>query len=196
MNLRNQPGLTLIETLVATGIAVVLLSIAITGIPAATSKTQMLQCLSNMKQLHLATLSMALDSATTGNTNVGWPGDTGGTFSYWSVSLVKNGYLRQDDLCKLLSGPGKLVPTNSVPLVNTNAILVYAVREDSPNETTFLTSGNFTNTPTGGLPLSGDAKPFGNKGFYIFKKYGDGALLSPGAIGKTNQVGLFVPLCR
>jgi hypothetical protein len=39
-------------------------------------------------------------------------------------------------------------------------------------ETTYITTANYTN----GQPLSPVAKPFGDKGFVVFKKGGDGAV--------------------
>ena len=196
MNFRNQPGLTLTEMAVAIGIAGVLLWTAITSLRVSAYRGHGTQMLSNMMQLHLATQSMALDGTTTGNTNLNWPGDTGGTFVRWAILIVGEGYLTQHDFCNLLSGPGKTIPRKFMPAANTNAILVYAVRETSPSEATYLTSANFTNTPTGGAPLHPDAKPFGDKSFVVFRKGGDGAILIPRAIGHTNQIGLFVPLCR
>ena len=47
------------------------------------TRGQMTQVLSNMKQLNLATQQMALDGKPTKDTNLGWPGDTGGTFWFF-----------------------------------------------------------------------------------------------------------------
>jgi len=38
--------------------------------------------------------------------------------------------------------------------------------------------------------------PFGNKGFVVFRKAGDGAILMPKQVGQTNVIGAFAPLCR
>jgi len=40
------------------------------------------------------------------------------------------------------------------------------------------------------------AKPFGNKGFVVFRKGGDGGVYLPKQVGQTNLIGAFVPLCR
>lgn len=154
------------------------------------------QVLSNMKQLHLATQQMALDATASSNSQIGWPGNTGGSFSNWMHQIVDGGYLNTNDLCKLLSGPGIVVPPDMVPTTNTTAVLFYAVTEDSVGSAVFLTSANFTNTPAGGLPPLANAKPYGDKGIAVFRKAGDGAILMARQAGDTNLIGGFVPLCR
>ncbi|CAN5712794.1 hypothetical protein BH09VER1_BH09VER1_44520 [soil metagenome] len=84
-----------------------------------------LQALSCMKQLQLATQQMAMDGATNGKTDLGWPGNTGGTFTNWEQQLVPE-YLWTNDLCKLLSVPGHIVPPGSLPMANTNGIFAAA----------------------------------------------------------------------
>jgi hypothetical protein len=49
----------------------------------------------------------------------------------------------------------------------------------------FLTTANWTN----GQPLGQDAKPYGNKGFVVFRKGGDGAILLPKQYNSTNVIG-------
>ncbi|CAN5427939.1 hypothetical protein BH09VER1_BH09VER1_30280 [soil metagenome] len=156
------------------------------------------QMLSNMKQLHLATQQAALDRDTTSNNTIGWPGDIGGSFTNWAKQFVTEGYLSTSDLCKLLSGPGRLTPPGAVPLSNNNAVLVYNVAETNDGTVVFLSSANFTNTPTGGLPPDAAAKPYGQKGFVIFHKAGDGVILQNRQIGPqyTNVIGTYVPLCH
>ena len=160
-------------------------------------KGQMTQSLSNMKQLHLATQQMALDTETTGDKSCGgWPGDTGRSFYLWARQLVPS-YLSTNDFCKLLSGPGKTVPLGQIPYSTyDSAVLVYAVSSNSPSSAVFLTSANFTNSPGGGAPLESSAKPYGNKGFVVFRKGGDGAILLPRQVTNTNLIGSYAPLCQ
>lgn len=159
------------------------------------SRGQMTQPLSNMRQLALATQQMALDGATSSNAALGWPGDSGGTFAGWTRQLL-DGYLTTNDLCKLLSAPGIIVTPGNLSATNTTAVLVYAVNEKSPGTTVVFSSANFTNTPVGGLPPLRSAKPYGSKGFVVFRKAGDGAILHSRHSGNTNIVGSFEPLCR
>lgn len=199
MNLRNHAGFTWIELLVCLVVIATLIALAL---PATSGgglrRGTMTRSLSNMKQLHLATQQMAMDGITTGQTNLGWPGDTGSSFARWTASLVQGEYLSKQDLAKLLSAPGIIVSPEKIPTVNTTAVLVYAVSTNSPNDALFLSTANFTNTPTGGVPPLKSAKSFGNKGFAIFKKAGDGAILQSRQTGPqyTNVIGSFVPLCR
>ncbi len=196
MSRRDKAGITLVEVLVIIVIIFVLWSLAMPAVSNKPGRGQMTQSLSNMKQLHLATQQMALDGATNGNTNLGWPGDTGSSFSNWAAQIVKGGYMRTNDLCKLLTGPGRSVPLDKIPTTNNTAVLVYAASTNSPASTVFLSTANFTNTPTGGEPLSKKATPYGDKGFVVFRIGGDGSVLHPRHIGKTNIIGAFVQLCR
>ena len=111
--------------------------------------------------------------------------------------MVVPSYLSTNDFCKLLSAPGKVVPPGKIPYSTFDSgVLVYAVSTNSPDTAVFLTSANFTNTPHGGTPLDKKALPYGNKGFGVFRKGGDGAILPPRQVGKTNLIGTYVPLCR
>lgn len=197
MTPRNHAGMTLIEVIV---LLVILLGVFLV-MPTCSSphlgtkgRGELSQALSNMKQLHLATQQMALDATTDATTNVGWPGNSGGTFTNWTTQLVEGKYLSKEELAKLLSGPGISVRPASVFVSNNTALLVYAVTEDSDGGNVFLSSANFTNTATGGS-CDPSAKPFGTNGFVVFRKAGHGAILQGRFAGRPNEVGLFTPLC-
>lgn len=187
---------TLVEAFILLCLIGILIALALPAITDRPHRSPMVQSLSNMRQLHLATQQMALDGTTTGNTNLGWPGDLGGSFSNWTHLLVAGNYLTTNDLTKLLSAPGKTVPVGEIPSTNNTGVLVYSIKEESEGSVVFLTSANFTNTPTGGSSLDASAKPFGNKGFAVFRKAGDGAILLPKQVGNTNVIGGFAPLCH
>jgi prepilin-type N-terminal cleavage/methylation domain-containing protein len=190
-------GFTWIELIVVIAIISVLAILALPAIFATPDRGgQGTQMLGNMRQLHLATQTVALDGTTTGDTNLGWPGDTGGTFTNWAKQLVPD-YLTTNDFCKLLSAPGKRVPSGRMPSAMTErAILVYAVSSNSPSDAVFLTTANFTNGPGSGQPLQEGAVPFGKKLFVVFRKGGDGAILLPKQVGNTNVIGSYVPLLK
>jgi type II secretory pathway pseudopilin PulG len=193
MRPRHDLAFTWIEVIVLLSVLVVL---AVIARPAITMRCgprgTMLESLSNMKQLHLATQSMALDGMTTGDTNLGWPGDTGGTFTNWANQVVPS-YLGTNDFCKLLSAPGVSVPAGKIPkAMKDGAVLVYAVSSNSVDKAVFLTTANFTNTPAGGAPLLESAKPWGSKGFVVFRLGGDGAILLKNQTGQTNLIGAYV----
>lgn len=195
MKTPRNAGLTWIEAIVLISVVAVLAALAMPAVTVKGGPGQMTQTLSNMKQLCMATRQMAIDGVMNGKANLGWPGDNDGTFSNWTTQLL-NGYLQTNDLCKLLSAPGKIVPTGKIPPMHDTALLVYAVSEESLSNAVFLTTANFTNTPAGGLPLEASAKPYGNKGFIVFRKAGDGMVLLPKQVGQTNIIGSYVPLCR
>jgi type II secretory pathway pseudopilin PulG len=194
MNPRQNAAFTWVEALVCLAVIGILLALALPSGGHTMKRGEMTQSLSNMRQLHLATQQMALDGESSGDRALGWPGDTGGTFSSWVTKLVPE-YLGTNDFCKLLSGPGVVVPSGKLPsTMRECAVRVYAVGTNSPETAVFLTSANFTNTPGGGAPLEKSAKPYGDKGFVVFRKGGDGAILLKTQVGKTNLIGSFVPL--
>lgn len=195
MNPRPHAGFTLVEFIICLAVVGILIFLAMPRISCGPISGTQTQTLSNMKQLHLATQQMALDGTTTTNLTIGWPGDIGGGFSNWTAQLLKGNYLSKNDLCKLLSAPGVIVSAKDTLATNDTALLLYAVKEDSDGGTVFLTTANFTNTPTGGTPLSLSAKPYGTKGFIVFRKAGDGAILAAKQVGMTNVIGAYAPLC-
>lgn len=182
--MKRLSGFTLIELLVVISIIAILASLALPAITGAIVRGQMTQTLSNMKQLHLATQQAALDAVTTGDsTLVGWP-DTN-SFAVWATNMVPS-YLSTNDMVKLLSAAGMLTAPGAVPTANTNAVIVYTVSEQSTGDTIFLTTANWTNDSQ----LSPTAKPYGNKGFVIFHKAGDGAVLLPKQYNSSNVLGV------
>lgn len=148
-----------IETVVAIVVICVLASFALPSITVGPVRGVGTQTLSNMKQLHMATEAMVQDGEITRNKSLGWPGETGGTFTNWSAQLVP-AYLAGSNFCKLLSAPGKQVPIGKLPAsMSASAILVYAVGADSPDHALFLSTANFTNGPQGGNALESSAQP-------------------------------------
>lgn len=195
MNHRSSPGMGLVEFLVILALIAILIFLAMPTISCGPVSGVMTQRLSNMKQLYLATQQMALDAEFAKDTNIGWPGDIGGSFSNWTAQLLNGNYLSRKDLCKLLSARGMTVSTNDPFITNNTAVLVYAISTNSPDDAVFLTSSNFTNTPAAGVLNSKD-KSYDNKGFVVFRKAGDGVILQARQTGLTNIIGTYVPLCR
>lgn len=191
---------TLTETIIALCILVALgatvnFAIKAKRIPVYGRQVSQTQMLSHMKQLHLATQSMALDGTTTGDTNLAWPGDGGGTFTNWAANICP-AYLDERDFRKLISSSVRVDFHSPMPSENSNGVLVYQARDEQDGNVVFLTSADFTNTPAGGRPPLKGAKPFAGKSFVVFRKGGDGAVLYPSQAGKTNLVGSFAPLCK
>lgn len=200
MNRLPQRGFSLTEAIIALCVLIALgatlnFAIKLNRMPRHGRTVDKTQMLGNMRQLHLATQSMALDGTTMGDTNLNWPGNTGGTFSNWAAKVSPE-YLSPQDFRKLLSAYVRVDPRGPLPKENTNGILVYQVREEDPGTVVFLTSANFTNTPAGGLPPVPGARPYEDKGFIVFRKGGDGTILLQKQAGNTNHVGGYAPLCK
>jgi prepilin-type N-terminal cleavage/methylation domain-containing protein len=185
---KSSYAFTLIELLVVISIIGILAALALPALFGALAKGQMTQTLSNMKQLHLATQQMALDGTTTGDDTLSWPGDTTDdpTWSGWATNLVPS-YLTTNDFNRLLNAPGITRDAGTGPEdKTTKAINAYAVAENDPGDTIFLASANWTNYSA----LTADGKPYGDKGFVVFRKAGDGAILLKKQFNKTNIIGV------
>jgi len=208
---------TLIELLVVISIIAILASLAIPAITGALVKGQMTQALSNEKQIYLATFSMSTDRISTGDSSIGWPGDllASGTIKNTSdfvAVLVQNNYLKAGDL-KVFAAAG-VSPYNGSfnpgangaigtfnPEFNTSptgannncAYTIYAVQEADPSNSIFLVTNNaainVTGSTTCNFNLTASTTPFGNKGFVVFHRGGDGVILNGNQAGKTNLVG-------
>jgi prepilin-type N-terminal cleavage/methylation domain-containing protein len=188
---------TLIELLVVISIIGILVTLVLPGVTGAIARAQMTQSLSNMKQLHLVSQQMALDATTTGDTNVGWPGDLPTkTWAYWSEQIT-GGYMSTNDFMKMVSAPGITAPPGGNPGTlspgqkNGRALLLYPVSETNDTSFVLFSTANFTNTAGGGSRPDKAALPFGEKGFVVFRKGGDGAILQARQTGTTftNIIG-------
>jgi len=153
-------------------------------------KSPVIQCISNARQIYLASISIAPDGTTNQDPSLGWPGDLKAkgriaTLGDYANVLVRSGYLKPGDL-KIFSGPGcKSYPGGTlgsgsngvlVPAFTDeySALKVYLVKDVDPSNTLFLASKNYTyNTPLN----DPKAKPFGDTGFIVLRKGGDASSL-------------------
>ena len=202
---RSLQAFTLIELLVVISIIAILASLAIPAVTGALTRGQATQTLSNMKQLHQIAYTMAIDATTTGDTNVGWPGDMPNkTWAGWITNAVP-GYMKTNDMAKLLSAPGITVPATATlssltpgQANNGRAVVLYQVSGTNDNTTVLFSSSNFTNTQSGGDPLSAGSLPYGDKLFLVFRMGGDGSSLQARQVGSTfsNIIGAYAPVAN
>jgi len=194
--MKRSSAFTLIELLVVISIIAILASLAIPAVTGALARGQMAQTLSNMKQLHLATFNMDLDNQQAGAAS-GWPGASNTTMTTalaWAAALTNGNYLKTTELGKLLSAQ-TLQATNTTS-TNGWAITVYDSAGSDDNGTVFLTTKNVSFAAaavSGSAAPTASAKPYGDKGFVIFRRGGDGQILQArfwtNTMSTTNQGG-------
>src|SRR3984893_16587040 len=99
-------GFTLIEMLVVIAIIATIAAFALPAITGALTRGQLTQAVSNARQVHLATFSMATDGTQTGDAKYGWPGDLAAaaapntitTVPQFVQRLVDNDFFKPGDL--------------------------------------------------------------------------------------------------
>jgi len=180
-------GFTLIELLVVISIIAILASLAIPAVTGALTRGQLTQTLNNARQLQVATQTMAMDSFTAGD-GPGWPGDSEGGASWqtFCTDLTNGKYLSPSDLLKIVTAPGVKVGTAFPP--SKSGLQVYTIKENSPNNAIFVSTFNWNNFQD----LNPDAVPYGDKGFVIFRKGGDGSVYQAAQAKNTNALGAMV----
>ena len=164
----SRSAFTLIELLVVISIIAILASLAIPAVTGALTRGQLTSSLNNSRQLQIATQTMAMDAFTTGE-GAGWPGDNEDGWGAFCQNLVDGKYLTEADLRKIVTAPGVQIPAGTFP-PSKSGLQVFAVKENDPGDAIFVSTFNWT----GFQELSADAVPFGDKGFVIFRKAGDG----------------------
>jgi prepilin-type N-terminal cleavage/methylation domain-containing protein len=173
---------TLIELLVVIAIIAILAALAVPALTSALAKAQMNSTMNNARQLYLAQFQMANDGASTIDASLNWPGDytaPPANLQAYVTILITKGYLKIGDLNKLLSAPGASCtaalsggPPPVPTLTGNSALKVYKVTDADPAIAIFAESSNYTYDS----PLTTTGKPYGNKGFIIMRKGGDGAV--------------------
>ena len=189
--MKNNPppsGITLIEILVVLCVFAVLASLAIPAMPGGLRKGPLTQALNNAKQIHLATFNMATDRISADDKSIGWPGDlvASGTMpctvSDFVKVLVNNNYLKIGDL-KVFGTPGFPFLEGSdiakFSPVNNCAFRIYCIQESDNADAVFLTTRNaILNVSNTTFSLDPKSVPFGDKGYVVFHRGGDGAVLN------------------
>jgi len=190
----SQLAFTLIELLVVISIIAILASLAVPAVTGALTRGQMTGVMNNARLLTLATTTMALDSFTSGE-GPGWPGDSGANWQEFCQNLIDGKYLTSSDLRKIATAPGVQV-SSTAEIPDRSGLQVYPVKENNTGDTIFVSTANWTGP---GAQLSPEAVPFGDKGFVIFRKGGDGNVYQARqatntTLGQLPQGGGFAPI--
>jgi hypothetical protein len=102
------------------------------------------------------------------------------------------------DFAKMCSAPPITATTNKVVsgIAGTDrAVLGYQASETNDSAVVIFSSSNFTNDSKPVAPVD-SGKPFGNKGFVVFRKGGDGLILKANQATSTNIIGGYVPVLK
>ncbi|MEY2520762.1 MAG: hypothetical protein QOF24_2521 [Verrucomicrobiota bacterium] len=191
MKRTSSPAFTLIEMLVVLAIIAGLAIFAVPALTQALTRGQLTGTMNNARQLYLVSFQMATDGATNSDPNLSWPGDDTAmtTLQAYCEKLVRNDYLKGGDLQKILNAPGSncnvTVSTDtppSVTLAGTSALKVYRVTSTDASNTIFAVTANYTYNTA--LPPA--TAPYGDKGFVVMRKGGDGSVLRKNQATQAN----------
>lgn len=170
---RSLRAFTLIELLVVISIIAILASLAIPAVSSALVRGQMTQTLNNARQLTMATQTMSIDTTTAGS-GVSWTTGTNNqalTVATFSQALTDGKYLTGADLQKIYAAPGVVVNNTNFTAANI-AFSIMSTTESSPSDQPFIITRNWQ---AGALTTN---SPYGDKGFIVFRKGGDGGSYS------------------
>ena len=186
---KSSSGFTLIELLVLIAIIATLAALAVPALTSVLTKAQMSGTMNNLRQIYLAQFQMANDGAATGDANLAWPGELPAAdrvdLQTYLNALLRAGYLRGADVGKLISAPGAN-PTVAVTVgtpdtvalggVIPAAVKVHGCIDADPSHTIFAASHNYIYDTA----LLSPSVPYGQKGFIVMHKGGDGAVFRAG----------------
>jgi type II secretory pathway pseudopilin PulG len=166
------------ELLVVMALIATLLILALPTIKDGLAKREIDRTMIKARELYLAGFRMATEGAAKSDASRAWPGDyeTGMTsLADYCTRLVQGGYLKPDDLQRILNAPGAVCHVTApgspptVTLTGQSALKVYKVKGADSSETIFSVSANYVY----GIALNPSDVPFGDKGFVVIRKRGD-----------------------
>src|SRR5947207_11299085 len=165
-----------IELFIILAIVAVILVLAWPTINSALTKRDLTRTTNNARELYLLAFRMATDGGAKFDSNRAWPGDYPAiTLAEYCNKLVQNGYVKPDDLQRILSAPNAQCaammsgPPATLMLSGKSALKLYKVKASDPSNTIFAASSNYVYD----TPLGSNAVPFGDAGFVVVRKSGD-----------------------
>jgi prepilin-type N-terminal cleavage/methylation domain-containing protein len=194
LNRKSSSAFTLIELLVVIAIIAILAALAVPALTSALAKAQMTGTMNNERQLYLAQFQMANDGAATGDATLAYVGDLPAadraSLEAYCNALIRPGYLKGGDIAKLLSAPGAgltLTVNPGTPETvtftgGTAALKVHGLVDADTSNTVFCTSRNYVYNSA----LAAGSIPYGQKGFIVMHKGGDGAVFRTGQAVDTG----------
>lgn len=151
--------------------------------------------INNMKQIALAASGLAFDGVSTGDPNLGWPGDLARntdspvvSVSQYIHRLIEHDKMRALDVGKIMHTPSRprWDGTSRFDGDKHCPYKIYRVTEDNPGETLLLATRNFTY----GKGVDASGPPYGDKGFAVIRKGGDGSAHLSKDASKPQRIGM------
>ena len=170
------------ELIIAIVVAVAILILAWPMWQSALVKRDLTRTMYHGRELYLIAFRMATDGAAKSDSTRAWPGDyPTNSLTEYCTKLVANNYVTPADLQRMLSAPGAMCTASSAPppatllLSGKCALKVFKVKTSDPSNTIFAASSNYVYDTS----LNPDAVPFGDAGFVVIRKSGDGGVYKP-----------------
>jgi len=146
-------------------------------------KRDLTRTMNNGRELYLMAFRMATDGAAKFDSHRAWPGDyPTSSLTEYGTKLVQNGYVKPEDLQRMLCAPGAECqatasgPPATLLFSGKSALKIYKVRAADPSNTIFAASANYVYD----TPLDPNTDPFGDAGFVVIRKSGDAGVYKKG----------------
>jgi len=180
---RRVAAFSKIELIVILAIVAVIVVLAWPTLKNALTKRDLTRTMNNGRELYLVAFRMATDGAAKFDSHRAWPGDYPTTsLTEYGTKLLQNGYVKPDDLQRILCAPGATCsatasgPPATLIFSGKTALKLFKVKASDPSNTIFAVSSNYVYD----TPLDPATVPFGDAGFVVIRKSGDAGVYKKG----------------